>query len=438
MLQIYKGDRKRDKMKLGRKYALTNATVIDGTGAQPQLRKTIVIEDGKIKRITDAEAFTDTDLDLIDLDGKTVMPGMIDAHIHLFGAEENLDKELMTSDITMQALRAVPQAQKVLKYGFTALRDLTYNGLYLKRLFAEGNITGPKIISSGPGLNHMACFSTYANWETLERIRFKNNWGMGCYNRGDMSKAIQLLLSEGADQIKMFANGSGCGFTDRVFDQHFNYDDMRFIVNEAKKVSGTKVIAHIFDNKTAWDCLNAGVDTFEHLGFLDEELCDELAKRGKYLIPTATLLTLWSEEGMDFRKAEGFFMRDMYDDDGEAMLEKCAADFRLAYKKGVKIALGTDTIIDNMTPYGEFSVQELKTMTDLGMTPLETIRSATQIGAEVLGLEEHIGTIEEGKFADILIVRGNPAEDINVLMEHENIEYVLQEGKVSVDHGQLI
>lgn len=425
-------------MKLGKKYALTNATIIDGKGNKPEAGKTIVIEDGRIKQITSTESFTDKDINSVDLEGKTVMPGMIDAHIHLFGAEENLDKELMTSDLTMQALRAVPQAQKVLKYGFTALRDLTYNGLYLKRLFAEGNIKGPKIVSAGPGLNHMACYSTYANWETLERIRFKNNWGMGCYNRADMSKAIQILLSEGADQIKFFANGSGCGFTDRVFDQHFSYEDMCFIVNEAKKVSGTKIVAHIFDNRTAWDCLRAGVDTFEHLGFLDEKLCDELAGRGKYLIPTATLLTLWTEEGMNFRKAEGFYIRDMYDEFYEDTIAKCAADFKLAHRKGVKIALGTDTIIDNMTPYGEFSVQELKTMADLGMTPLETIHSATQTGAEVLGLEEHIGTVEEGKLADLLIVNGNPAEDITVLMKPENIEYVMQDGRISVDHGQLI
>lgn len=429
---------KRYEMKLGKKYALTNATIIDGTGNKPQIGKTLVIEGGRIKQITGTESFADKDIDTVDLNGKIVMPGMIDAHIHLFGAEENLDKELMTSDLTMQALRAVPQAQKMLKYGFTAVRDLTYNGLYLKRLFAEGNITGPKIISAGPGLNHMACFSTCANWETLERIRFKNNWGMGCYNRDDMSRAVQILLSEGADQIKFFANGSGCGFTDRVYDQHFNFEDMQLIVNEAKKVSGTKVIAHIFDNKTAWDCLRAGVDTFEHLGFLDEELCDEMVKLNKYLIPTATLLTLWTEEGMDFRKAEGFYMRDMYEEYYEDTVIKCAADFKLAHRKGVKIALGTDTIIDEMTPYGEFSVQELKTMTALGMTPLETIHSVTQIGAEVLGLEEHIGTIEEGKLADILIVNGDPAVDIDVLMNPENIEYVIQEGRISVNHGQLI
>lgn len=425
-------------MKLENRYALKNMTIIDGTGASPIKGKTIVVEDGVITGIIDSDDFA-KDIQAIDLSGKTIMPGLIDAHIHLFGAAENLDKELMTSDITMQALRAVPQAQKVLRYGFTALRDVTYNGLYLKRLFAEGNIKGPKIISSGPGLNHMACFSTVANWESLERIRFKNNWGMGCYNRDDMSKAIQILFSEGADQIKMFVNGSGCGFTDRVLDKHYNYDDICFVVEEAKKVSDTKVIAHLFNNESAWDCLHAGVDTFEHLGFLDEELCEAMAEKGKYLVPTATLLTLWANEGMDFRTAEGFFMRDLYCSESAAeMQEKCAADFRMAHRAGVKIALGTDTIIDEMTPYGEFSVQELKTMTDLGMTPLETIHSATQIGAEVLGLETVIGTIEAGKQADLLILSEDPSDDITVLMDPEKLEYVLQDGKVAVDHGQLL
>lgn len=427
-------------MKGSNYYALKNATIIDGTGKPPCGNKTMVIKDGVIDVIMDDETFHESDgMKVFDMSGKYIMPGMIDAHIHLFGAAENLDKELMTSDLTMQALRAVPQARKMMKSGFTALRDVTYNGLYLKRIFAEGNITGPKIVSSGPGLNHMACFSTVANWETLDRIRFKNNWGMGCYDMNDVSKAIQILLSEGADQIKVFANGSGCGFTDRVFDQHFNAEELKYIVAQAKKVKGTKVIAHIFDNQTAWDCLEAGVDTFEHLGFLDEALCDKLVEGQKYLVPTAALLTLWSEEGMDFDLREGFFHRDLFEQDeiGDAQ-EKCANDFKLAHKKGVKIALGTDTIIDSMTPYGEFSAQELNTMVDLGMTPLEAIHSATQIGSEVLGLEHMIGTVEQGKLADILILTKDPSKDIKAITDLENIEYVMQEGKTVVDHGQMV
>lgn len=425
-------------MKLGKNYILKNITIIDGKGNEPVDNKAIFIKNGTIVQISDAaDIADDTGLEIIDLAGYTVMPGMIDAHIHLFGAEENLDKELMTSDLTMQALRAVGQARKVLQYGFTSLRDVTYNGLYLKRIFAEGYITGPRIVSSGPGLCHPACYSTLANWETLEPIKFKNNWGMACYTTDDMQRAIRILFAEGADQIKVFANGSGCGMTDRVFDQHYNLDELKMIVKEAKKVAGTKVIAHIFDNKTAWDCMEADVDTFEHLGFLDEALCDEMIKRNKYLVPTATLLTLWTEEGMDFHLREAFFTRDLYEEDSDDTLKKCAEDFKLAHRKGVKIALGTDTIIDDMTPFGEFSVQELKTMVTLGMTPLEAIRSATQIGSEVLGLEEYIGTVEEGKLADLLILKENPAYDIEKLMDSTNIEYVLQNGKIVVDHGQV-
>ena len=423
------------------KYILTNAAVIDGTGSDPQPGMSILINGGIIEAMADSieELETEGNVQIVDLEGRTVMPGMIDAHIHLFGAAENLDKELMTSDLAMQALRALPQARKVLKYGFTALRDVTYNGLYLKRIFAEGNITGPRIISSGPGLNHMACFAGAANWETLDPIRFKNNWGMGCYGREDMSKAIQILLAEGADQIKVFANGSECGFTDRAFDQHFDLDDLKFIVKQAKKVQGTKVIAHIFDNATAWDCLEAGVDTFEHLGFLDEELCEKMVEKGIYLTPTATLLTLWMDEGMDFSVREGFFYRDLFTEEmGDAARNKCAADFRLAHEKGVKIALGTDTIIDQMTPYGEFSTQELKTMVELGMTPLEAIHSATEIGSEVLGLEDIIGTVEEGKQADLIIVNRDPSEDIDVLCNPLNFDAVIQAGKVVASRGQLV
>lgn len=425
-------------MMLQNHYALKNVNLIDGKGSEPESGKTVVIKDGMIETIADSRTFKpEGDPEVFDLSGHTIMPGMIDAHIHLFGAQENLDKELMTSDLTMQALRSVGQARKVLKYGFTSLRDLTYNGLYLKRLFAEGEITGPRIVSSGPGLSHPACYGTAANWETLEPLRFKNNWGMACYTSDDMERAIRILFSEGADQIKVFANGSGCGMTDRALDQHFDLDELKLVVREARKVKGTKVIAHLFDNKTAWDCLEAGVDTFEHLGFLDEKLCEEMVKQNKYLTPTSTLLTLWTEEGMDFALREGFFHRDLYDEMSDELLEKCAEDFKLAHRKGVKIALGTDTIIDSMTPFGEFSVLELKTMVNLGMTPLEAIRAATQTGSEVLGLGDYIGTVEEGKFADLLILKENPADNIDVLLDNSNLEYVLQKGKIAVDHGQV-
>lgn len=432
-------------MKFQEKYVLHNVNIIDGTGKAVEKEKSIAIENGYIVSIADSKDYKpEEDMQVIDLEGCTVMPGMIDSHIHLFGAAENIDDELITSDITMQALRSVGQAQKMLKYGFTSLRDLTYNGLYLKRIFAEGEITGPRIVCSGPGLSHMAGYTAGANYETLDRVRFKNNWGMGCYGKEDMSKAISILFSEGADQIKVFANGSGGGMKDRVLDQHFDLDDLKFIVKESKKINGTKTIAHIFDNKTAWDCLEAGIDTFEHLGFLDEELCDEMVKQNKYLVPTATLLVLWAQEGMDFPVRDGYFHKDIFENgvfDGisdDFARKKCVEDFKMAHRKGVKIALGTDTITDSMTPYGEFSVLELKTMVDLGMTPLEAIRSATQIGSEVLGFEDYIGTVEEGKFADLLILNDNPSEDIEILMNPDKIDYVLQSGKVIVDHGQML
>ena len=110
----------------------------------------------------------------------------------------------------------------------------------------------------------------------------------------------------------------------------------------------------------------------------------------------------------------------------------------MAHEKGVKIALGTDTIIDTMTPFGAFSIEELRTLVRLGMSPLEAINAATQIGSEVLGLEDIIGTVEAGKQADLLILSDDPSNDIEILCNVENIEYVLQSGKPVVDHGQVL
>jgi imidazolonepropionase-like amidohydrolase len=430
---------------------IKGVTIIDGTGREPEPNKVITIEEGLITRIEDLRnASIPQGIEVWDLDGLFVLPGLIDAHIHLAGAPI-FGLEMLALNIITAGFRSIPQAWAILKWGFTSVRDLSRTGLYLKRVVAEGSLPGPRIVSAGPGLATTGGAGDLSALppSSMGFVGAEDNWSIRCDGAQEIRKAVRLLLREGADQIKFFANGSDGSPVERTIDQHFTTEEMKLIVAEAKRVKGTRVLSHISararDVEIARNCLEAGVDSIEHIPPLGEELCEKMAREGVFLVPTVNLSANFY---LDFQPEEEgemmsgvlppFFHRDV----GQPwelphFRDDVISRFKMAYEKGVKIALGSDPIDDLRTPYGEYSMRELKAMVDFGMTPLEGIRAATQIGAEVLGLEHQIGTVQEGKLADLIVVDGDPSSSINVLMEAKNLKYVIQRGEVTVDHGKL-
>ena len=426
-------------MKLSKECVLHDVTVIDGNGNEPVEHQAIVLKDGMIEEIVPIEKLSRSDYQVVDLSGKYVMPGMIDVHTHLCGAIADLVSETF-EDVIMQALRAVPQAQALLCHGFTGVRDVSVNGWYLKRLFAEGSAQGPKMVAAGPGLAHPAISVEGKKMGKPDFRRLQNE--LVVQGKDDICRAVAFLFSNGVDHIKFFANGSTICPTDRTCDQYFNLDEMKTIVAQARKVKGAKVLAHILENGAAKDCLAADIDTFEHCGYLDEELCEGMKKGGKYLVPTLFMGQVADEfvaESPVLREA--FYTRDMLFDmvSGEKeSAQKWVDDFKMAHEMGVNIALGSDSIASMLTPYGATSLMELKNLCTNGMTALEAIRSATRVGAEVMGLEQYIGTVEANKIADLLVLDKNPAADIDVLMDIENHFCVIQNGQITVERGRLI
>jgi imidazolonepropionase-like amidohydrolase len=355
----------------------------------------------------------------------------------------------LSTNLVTKALLSVGEAQAVLKRGFTSVRDMSRTGLYLKRVINAGKLIGPRILATGGGLSATGGPGDMATLPLayLEASRAENSGAILCDGDTEIRKAVRMLLREGADQIKFFATGAGGSPVDKDSDRTYSLEEMKLIVSEAKRFRGTKVLAHVLDLETAQMCMEAGVDTFEHIGAYTEEFFDQMISKGKFLVPTINLVVNW----MELTEGEGeellfsttlppFYHRDLgmgTDFDPEAMRQFAIGVFKMAHDKGVKIALGSDMIDETRTPCGEYNLKELKALVDLGMTPLEGIRAATQIGSEVLGLESSIGTIEEGKLADLLIVQGDPSSSIDVLMDPEALEYVIQGGRVVVDHGKI-
>lgn len=432
-------------MKLSEKCVLYDVAVIDGNGNEPREHQAILLKDGMIEEIVSIENLSksdQSDYQVVDFSGKYVMPGMIDAHTHLCGAIANLIAESF-EDVIMQALHSIPQAQALLCHGFTGVRDLSVNGCYLKRLFAEGPAQGPKMVVAGPGLAHPSISVEGQKMGAPNFRRLQNE--LIAQGKDDICRAVALLFSNGVDHIKFFANGSTICPTDRTCDQYFTLDEMKTIVAQARKVKGAKVLAHIMENRTAKDCLAADIDTFEHSGYLDEELCEGMKKGGKYLIPTLYLGQVADEFVAETPVTRDmFYARDMYFEmvhgkkEESASVKKWLDDFKMAHEMGVNIALGSDSIASMWTPYGATSLLELKDLCTNGMTPLEAIRSATRIGAEVMGLEQYIGTVEPNKIADLLVLDKNPADDIDVLADIDNHFCVIQNGQITVERGKLV
>jgi imidazolonepropionase-like amidohydrolase len=211
---------------------------------------------------------------------------------------------------------------------------------------------------------------------------------------------------------------------------------------------GTLVLAHAENLDSIRACVDAGVDTIEHGEDLDEELCETMADRGVILVPTLELLTTWFEDFMGTADApvehirpEVFLQRDCdVVPDATAVrkhVEGVVASFAMAREKGVKIALGSDSVFSPITPYGEYSARELRALVRHGMTPLEAIAAATSVGAQALGMAHRTGSIEAGKAADLLVVSGDPTASVDVLYDARNIRWVFTQGRLAVEDGRL-
>lgn len=436
-------------------YALYNLTLIDGTGREPQAHMGIVIKEGKIDRILPSEKIEGIrDLKKYDMEGMTLLPGLIDAHVHLSGVIGDRVGAFNINPL-VRAYKSMIQAQAIMSYGITSVRDISPLGLYLKRLIARGEATGPRIVACGPGLTRSGGhadipelpFSTVNNQHDWTSNHY---WGVFADGEVEIRKMIRLQLREGADQIKFWASGGGYSSVDRNEDLHYTLEECKIVVDEAKLIQNMKVLSHAEGLESIRYSVEAGVDSIEHGDELNEELAEQMAAKGIYLVPTINLVGNWYLDRFGDKKVEAtpasieygpFRYIDALDEDQIDPYENrdtIYGMFNMAKEKGVKIAMGSDTVRDRTTKYGEYSIREMLAMEEAGMTALEVITAATQTAAEVLGLDRYIGTIEEGKWGDFILVKGNPAESLNLFMDKGNIKYIFQNGRLKVEDGKML
>ncbi len=408
-------------MKSEHLYALTGATLIDGNGGTPLKDSIILVKNGIIKEAGSRTSIVlEENIREIDIQGHYIMPGLIDAHVHMVGVGSPALLDNLVEPNYIQAMRTVAEAGKLLEYGFTTIRSggSRYD-IYLKRAIEEGTIVGPRILSCGLALCRSRGHGDKVRRDLYELPEefIKNNLPKAQLVDGveEIRKAVRKLIGQNVDHIKFFATGGGSWEKDRATDTHFSRAEMEVIMEEARMV-GLPVMCHAESVESVKIAVDLGVRSIEHAdddnGYeLDDETCLKMVEKNIFITPTLAIFYFDLEE------------------DEEDILPSWVRSLKRAKKHGVKILLGTDTWADSVTPYGKFNISEIKLLVDvLDMTPLEAITAATKHGAEVCSIGDKVGTVEKGKLADLLVVKRDPASNIDVLLEKKNIKYVIKEG----------
>lgn len=433
-------------------YILTNITIIDGMGNEPVSEQYMHVSGKHIVGLGSMADLKDTgDAEVIDYSGKYIMPGMIDAHIHMVGGRGSGDwgdTEILCEPDQVRSMRSVYEAQKMLKYGFTTVRDISWNSLYLKRIFDDDVMPGPKVVACGPGLARTGGHCDSPQFE-LDYVKKHHFWAIISDGVDECRRNVRKVLREGADQIKFWGTGGGNWGTDRISDTHYSFEEMKAICDEAHMIKGTLVCAHCETEESIRMAIEAGVDTIEHGEELTEELVDMMVEKGIILVPTLYLIANWYDiidlPGNDAPKLirpDAFLQRDLgamiTDEDKAAYKERTLSSYRMALEKGVRIAVGSDTVYEPACEYGQQTLDEYKELVDRGMTVLQGIQAATENAAYACAMQHRVGAIKEGLEADYLVLDENPASSVEVLYNHDSIKQVVLNGKTVVENGLLM
>jgi imidazolonepropionase-like amidohydrolase len=403
--------------------ALIGGDLIDGTGKEPLKKAVLLIENEKITALGEkGEVDIPNGAKIIDVNGKTIIPGLIDAHLHFSGSRPG-DGRLgrMTIGEPCRAIRAAVDAYSLLKMGYTGARDCGGTiGIWLKKAIDEGTVPGPRIMASGLCINN-----TFGHIGSNPLpLKIANAMGRTFADGVPQClEAVRTRLREGADFIKI---ASGLKGESRKFPKcmpSYSFEEIKAMADEAHRAF-TIIASHCQGTEGIITSLKAGVDTIEHGTEFDEE-CSKLAvKLNRIYVPTLAISI----------KRPGYALKDANDELREEMNRKLYESVRIAHEHGVKVASasdfsGGDTL--GALPMGKNAL-DLERLVTAGLSPMDAIVSATKIASETMMMEELIGTLEPGKYADLVVVNGDPIQNISILQEEKNIGLVIKGGEIVV------
>ena len=359
---------------------------------------------------------------LIDLSDSVILPGLMDMHVHLSSQQSGTSSYLkrFTLNEADYALAAAHYAHKTLMAGFTTVRNLgdSYNEtVSLRNAINQGMATGPRIYTAAKSLATTGGHADPSNG-MAKRIRPDTGPAAGVVNGvAEARQAVRQRYQDGADVIKITATGGVLSVAKSGQNPQFMNDELDAEVATAKDY-GMTVAVHAHGKEGMIRAIKAGVTSIEHGTYMDEEVMALMKEHGTYYVPTILAGEFVAEKA----KIDGYFP-DIVRPKAAAIGPLIQATFGKAYKNGVNIAFGTDS---GVSAHGD-NGQEFGLMVEAGMPPAKAIQAATINAATMLGIEDKLGTLEAGKFADIVAVKGNPLEDITTL---ENVQFVMKGGKI--------
>jgi imidazolonepropionase-like amidohydrolase len=391
--------------------------VIDGTGSSPRENVVIVIRDGRIVEVRSATRADAANPGAIDLTGFHVLPGLIDVHAHLtMSHDPNLDYGGLSAPAS--GILGVMHAKRTLMAGFTTVRDAFgpyYADVALRDAIAAGWVEGPRMFVSGPVLTMTGGHGAVGNWAPPE-LELESAAASVADGMDEIRRAVRLHQRYGVDFIKIIATGGI--FTDHSDPGAASYtrEEIEAAVDEARK-RGQLVAAHAHGLEGIRNAVLAGVHSIEHGSYLDAETATLMAERGVFLVPD-----VYADE-YSLTQGEAIGLDPAHLVKARAVSGRFRQSFKLARAAGVRIAFGTDA---GVFPHGE-NARQFALYVALGMSPTESLLTATRNAAELIGVSEDLGTIEAGKRADLIAVASDPLNDIRQL---EAVLFVMKAGMV--------
>ncbi len=390
--------------------------IIDAA-AQPMGPATIVVTDGRIVSITPGIDRTAAGPDVIDLSDKTVLPGLIDTHVHLTGDPGGDFWKEATEPAEWGVLVGAKNALKTVKAGFTTVREAGSAGqtaFALRRGTDEGIIPGPRIIAAGPPLAIIGGHGDVSGF--LPEVNDLLSSGFTCTGPIECTAKVRKASRNGSNVIKITATGGVLSQQGRGLGAHFTNTEMTAIADTAHAL-GLKVMAHAHGARGVEAAAAAGIDSIEHGTFADEQALRVMKAKGTYLVPT-----LLAFRGVSEGLGKGIYT-PVVEDKIRMTLSAVGKAVGLARQLGVPVAFGTDA---GVFAHGR-NAEEFQMLVDAGMSPREALASATTVAARLLDMEGELGRIAPGYSADIIAVDGNPLEDAATL---QHVGWVMARGKV--------
>lgn len=400
-------------------YVFKDATLLDCTGNDPVYPAYVVTEGDYIKEVgSGTPRAMPADAEVVNCKGMTLMPGLIDAHIHVGLFDRDLGEQPRRYHPSMQVIKALKVLEDTLMQGFTTCREAGGADAGFREAVAQGLVKGPRLTVSGRALTQTGGHGDF-RLSTEIREPFDAIVGVGvvCDGVSEVRKGAREQLRRGVDHIKVMAAGGCASPADEPDTSQYSLEELSAIVFEAES-AGKYAFAHCYSNRSMQLCAKAGIRSIEHGNFLDEETAKILKEAGCWYVPTLATYDIMVKRGEEFG-IPPYFLRKM-----KQVQEYSLQAVENARKAGIPMGSGSD-MVGPGTPYKALEL-ELKAKV---LGPMDAILSATKMNSKLMKMENLVGTVEEGKYADLLLVNGNPLEDIKVFQDRQKLVMIMQQGK---------